>query len=906
MELYRSLDGHSRALAGEQTPWIQEYAPRGSFDWKKITRIDGDRFVVHDAATRQEPEEYRLNGYIWGYGMLLGKNDLSRTFIAPRDGLLYVEGVGEISFFYFNANRSCLRLMHNDRVVWPAEGEYEEDFFPIGYEHNAIFPAQFLRVKKGDKLRFIGRNRGDGQVDDVVWMVQLSYLPACFLARELTLKPGESVKPEIYNETDKTPLFVSDNDEVVRVAPDGTLTALAAGPSVLHAYFGNECSSELLVWVGDGENIQNPLNLDISFATPYASVGCGLGVRNDDTLQLALQLEQATTTVGNAVGDAGRFDDAGAGVTLLADGLHTAAVDCTFLPEYRGGRVLKDVTVAMYTTKENGKRYHLELWYNTAAEPENYRFLYACRVPGMTAHDVYPTIRVSGFGGRVTDVESVRVIFRSVEGFPVILKEIDINFEDDGEEVGALRTQLHEKIWLPSVFADGMMLQRDKPVRVWGFGGREGDFVTVTLGGDTEKAEIQKGRWLCELPARPASADGETLTVTYRGQTFTYGDIWFGDLWWAGGQSNMEVVVGAEPAEEQQRFKDGLSPDDKVRFFRQRQCAADMPRPDVYQGKWHTVTAENYRNFSAVAANFIYELYRRLRVPVGILYGAIGATKLEAWLPATEFGDDEYGKRFTTEFRRRQYDGEIWYRPIGPFHQMVEPMTDFNMKGLIWYQGEGNSRDRRDYAYYAERLHNMVEYWGKRFRMDKMPFVAAQLAPFAASEDAVHGWCCIREQILWAALEYENMEAAFIGDTADETHGIHPPNKDIVGKRMAHRMLETVYGLPGVHQGPVPSGIYKDGSSFVIGFDHVGDGLVSKDGEPLRHFELSGDGRQFFPAKAEIAGDTVVVSCDAVQEPVMVRYSFSACPKVNFFNKNGFVATPFRMTLDGLYREPRA
>lgn len=905
MERYHSIENHLAAARGEETPWVREYAPRGTFDWRTITHVDADRYVVHPAETRYDPE-YILNGYIWSHGFQLGKNDMSRTFIAPRDGLVYVEGIGEISFFYFNANSSCLRFMHNDRVIWPAAGEYEEDFFPIGYEHNSIFPAQFVQVKKGDKLRFIGRNRGDGQVDDVQWVVAINYLPATFLNRELTLKIGESLKPEIYNETDKTPLFVSDNEEVVHVDTDGTLTALAAGPSIIHAHFGAEVSSELLVWVGDGENIQNPMDLDISFATPYASVGCGLGVQTDDTLQLALQLGQATASVGNVVGDAKRFDDAADGVTLMADGFHAAEVDCTFLPDYQGGRTLKDVTVVMYTTKEVGKLYHMELWYNTTKNPEEFRFLYAYRVPGLTAHDVYPSIRISGFDGRVTDVETVRVIFRSVEGYAVILKEIDINFEDDGAEIGALRTQLQEQIWVPSVFSDKMMIQRDKPVRVWGFGGKEGDFVTVSLEQDTAQAEIKNGKWLCELPARPASTDGETLTVTYRDQTFTYGDIWFGDLWWAGGQSNMEVVVGAEPEEEQARFRAGLSPDDKIRFFKQRQCAADEPRLDVNQGKWHDLTVDNYRMFSAVAANFICELYRQTKIPVAILYGAIGASKLEAWLPATEFGEDEYSKRFTSWFNRRQYDGEIWYRPIGPFHQMVEPMTDFNMTGLIWYQGEGNSRDERDYPYYAERLHHMVDYWGKRFRVEKMPFVAAQLAPLSMAEDSVYGWCCIREAILNASLEYENMEAAFIGDTADETHDCHPPNKDVVGIRMAHRMLETVYGIPGVHQGPVPNTIKKEGNAFVIGFDYAGDGLVANDGEPLRHFGLSADGKKFFPAKAEIVNDTVVVSCDEVKEPVMVQYAFKAVPKVNFFNKNGFVATPFRMTLDGLYHEPKA
>lgn len=904
METYISHEDQARALAGEDTPWIREYAPRGTFDWKEICRVDGDRYVVDPSAPRST-EEYTAGGYIWPNGMLLGKNDLSRTFVVPRDGLMYVEGIGEISFFCFNANSSCLRFMHNDRVVWPAPGECEDDFFSIGYEHNSIFPSQFVRVKKGDKLRFIGRNTGDGAVDDVQWMVSLKYLPASFLMQELALAPGESVLPEIYNETGKKPFFVSDNETTVRVDAEGRLTALAAGPSIVHAYFGEDLSSELVVWVGTGENLQNPLGLDVSFATPYVSVGCGIGVQTDDTLQLAASLGQATVSVGNAVCDAKRFDDAGESVTLPGEGLRMSAVDCTFLPSYRCGRVLKDVTVCMYTTKEIGKLYHMELWYNTVAEPNCYRFLYAYRVPGMTAGGVYPTIRISGFDDRVTDVLSVRVIFRKVEGFSVILKEIDVNFKEDGAEIGALRTALHEKIWLPSVFADQMMFQRDKPVRVWGFGGKEGESVCVSLGEDRAYAEIQNGKWLCELPARAASTEGETLTVSYGEQHFCYQDIWFGDLWWAGGQSNMEVTIGGEPADEQQRFLEQIMPGDKIRWFKQRNGAADLPRQDVYQGSWYAITPENYRMFSAVAANFIYELYRQTGVPMGIVYGAIGASKLESWLPAEEFGEDDYSKRFTSWFYRRQYDGEIWYRPIGPFHQMVEPMTDFNIKGMIWYQGESNSRDRRDYPYYEERLHRMVEYWGKRFRMEKMPFVAAQLAPFATTVDAAHGWCCIREALLNAALDYDNMEVAFIGDTADETHDIHPPHKDVVGQRMAQVTLGTFYKLPGVHQGPIPNKILADGSAFVIGFDHVGDGLISNDGEPLRHFELSEDGKRFFPATAEIIGDTVKVFCEEVQKPYMVRYAFSTVPKVNFFNRNGFVATPFRMTLDGFYHEEK-
>ena len=129
-----------------------------------------------------------------------------------------------------------------------------------------------------------------------------------------------------------------------------------------------------------------------------------------------------------------------------------------------------------------------------------------------------------------------------------------------------------------------------------------------------------------------------------------------------------------------------------------------------------------------------------------------------------------------------------------------------------------------------------------------------------------------------------------IGNVGD----IHPRNKQDVGKRLALWALADQYGKDVVKSGPIYDSIKVDGNKIAISFNHVGGGLVSRDGKPLSHFQIAGEDKMFVDAKAEIDGDRVVVSAEGVAKPVAVRFGWDQLAEPNLSNKDGLPASPFR------------
>ncbi|HQR42515.1 MAG TPA: hypothetical protein PLX97_07515, partial [Gemmatales bacterium] len=183
--------------------------------------------------------------------------------------------------------------------------------------------------------------------------------------------------------------------------------------------------------------------------------------------------------------------------------------------------------------------------------------------------------------------------------------------------------------------------------------------------------------------------------------------------------------------------------------------------------------------------------------------------------------------------------------------------------------------------------------WGYEF-----PFLFVQLAPFKniVEQPKESDWAELREAQLLISLKLANTAQAVITDTTDEKtdqKDIHPKNKAPVGERLALAARQKVYGEPIVGTGPLFERLTITGDKAVLSFTYVGVGRVSK-GDKLTGFTIAGADKKFYNAEAKIDGDKVVVTCEAVKEPVAVRFGWTDYPVVNFFNKEGIPASPFR------------
>lgn len=214
---------------------------------------------------------------------------------------------------------------------------------------------------------------------------------------------------------------------------------------------------------------------------------------------------------------------------------------------------------------------------------------------------------------------------------------------------------------------------------------------------------------------------------------------------------------------------------------------------------------------------------------------------------------------------------------------MIAPIIPYAIKGVIWYQGEGNAGNSPEYRTLFPRL---IADWREKWGQGEFPFLFVQVAPFQSLPPG------IREAQLLSWQKTPGTAMVVTTDVGSATD-LHPKQKEPVGARLALAARAVAYGEKIEYSGPVFDALKIEGDRAVLGFTHIGSGLVAKGGE-LRGFTIAGADKKFIAAKAEIKGDTVVVSSDAVRAPVAVRYGWENVPQVNLFNQEGLPASPFR------------
>ena len=229
----------------------------------------------------------------------------------------------------------------------------------------------------------------------------------------------------------------------------------------------------------------------------------------------------------------------------------------------------------------------------------------------------------------------------------------------------------------------------------------------------------------------------------------------------------------------------------------------------------------------------------------------------------------------------------------GLYNAMINPIIPFAVKGVIWYQGEGNV-SRADQ--YRKLLPLMIKCWRDNWKQGDIPFLIVQLANFGKTvmepQDSL--WAALREVQAFSSENVPNcgiITAIDIGESAN----IHPVNKQDVGLRLSLAARKIVYGQNDiVYSGPVYQSMKKEGNRIILNFKNVGAGLSAKGGK-LKHFSIAGKDRKFVWADAVIEGNTIVVSNEKIADPVAVRYAWADNPEgCNLYNKEGFPAFPFR------------
>ncbi|MDZ4688620.1 MAG: sialate O-acetylesterase [Planctomycetaceae bacterium] len=484
---------------------------------------------------------------------------------------------------------------------------------------------------------------------------------------------------------------------------------------------------------------------------------------------------------------------------------------------------------------------------------------------------------------------------------------------------------------LPAVIGSNMVLQQGQPLRIWGWADA-GEAVTVTLGDSQVTATPgPNGRWQVELPAIAQPGGPHEMTVKGKNE-IKLTNILVGEVWAGSGQSNMQWAV-SQSKDAAKEIAEAKYP--KIRLFLVQLLPSGTPADDVglppntIYGRWVECSPETVPGSSAVLYFFGREIHKQLDVPVGLITTAWGGTRIQPWIPPEgyaaipELAEEQRQYRaalqgYVDSMKNFGKAAEAWaakaqealaagqlpsvvpatpahplnnnYQWTGLYNGMIHPIVPFSLRGFLWYQGESNNG--QGMAYYQLKR-GLIQGWRKVWgRTDaEMPFLFAQLAPFDYGGDPT------RLPGIWeaqtATLKVPNTGMAVLTDITT-LKDIHPPNKQDVGRRLALWALAKTYGKSDlVYSGPLYKSMAADGSKIQIAFDHSA-GLKSRDGKPLSWWSIAGADKKFVPAKAEIAGDNVVVSAEGVGQPVHVRFGWHQLAEPNLANGAGLPASPFR------------
>ncbi|MCL2034087.1 MAG: sialate O-acetylesterase [Oscillospiraceae bacterium] len=501
-----------------------------------------------------------------------------------------------------------------------------------------------------------------------------------------------------------------------------------------------------------------------------------------------------------------------------------------------------------------------------------------------------------------------------------------------------------DKLTLCAIFSDGCVLQRNKEIKIWG-GGQNGAEVTVSLCGESVIAVVENGKWLARVPAIPA-VESCNLVVTSGKDKLTIKDIAIGEVWIAGGQSNMEMSMMFD-ADAQSETDTNLN----FRFF-------DVPRIS-YEGQekdedysefgfWRRCDKENIPYFSAVSYYFGKILQKSLNVPIGIVGCNYGGTSASCWMPEEDLQSDAELKRYLEDYRnsllgidieqcnknflneRKLYqEPEIIeyfsmlskggytlaqieeyisnhpvvkqiinkspligpmhpYRPASLYHTMLKKIAPYSTRGMIWYQGES---DEGKAEMYAKLFETMIKRWRQTWQ-DNLSFLFVQLAPFGRwLDDSGKNYPAVREQQEQVS---KNVPGAYMASIMDcgEQYDIHPKRKRPVGERLARLALGKVYGLDVPCEPPEAVSCTADEHGVKINFINCGNGLSLR-GKRINGLQVFGNGHEIMDYDINISSDTVtIICCESIRE---VRFAWLDYVDANLYGNDGLCAKPFKL-----------
>jgi sialate O-acetylesterase len=436
-----------------------------------------------------------------------------------------------------------------------------------------------------------------------------------------------------------------------------------------------------------------------------------------------------------------------------------------------------------------------------------------------------------------------------------------------------------------SFFSDGMILQQQKSINIWGIDSAGTKIHVVSSWGETSQTTTStNGKWKLQLSTPLA---GGPHSITIKGSsTIIINDVLIGEVWICSGQSNMQLPLkGGLDGNFIEGGLDAIvnSKNDRIRFFTVKQNTSLKPLDNV-NGRWEKANPSTSGSFSAVGYFFAHQIEKVLEVPVGIIVTAWGASSAEAWTDSSTLNDLGLGSAEKMAKMKQQ-------TPSVLYNAMIHPLIGYGIKGVLWYQGEANRPNANEY----EKIVNaMVTSWREQWNIGDFPFYYAQIAPFNYGKN---NSAFLREAQLKSSQSLQNAEMVVTLDVGDCTQ-IHPSKKREVGKRLSYVALAKNYGISGYDfKSPTLTNYFIEEQEIILTFSNRVH--LNKNVNPSENFEIAGSDMVFYPANAVMTSpyhkdQKVRVFSEKVPHPKAVRYGFKNCLIPTLFGRNGLPVSSFR------------
>ena len=480
-------------------------------------------------------------------------------------------------------------------------------------------------------------------------------------------------------------------------------------------------------------------------------------------------------------------------------------------------------------------------------------------------------------------------------------------------------------VTLTSLYSDNAVIQRNAPVKVWGWAS-PAEKVSVAFVGKTLSTKTDsKGNWSVTFPAQKAGGP-HAMTVTGK-NTLQRKNLLFGEVWICSGQSNMQMNVGQAIDGDIELLS---AKDNDLRILTVTNAGEQKLQKDI-DGGWQPAIGGQLKGFSAVGYYFGRELRRTLGVPVGLIDNSWGGSAIQSWMPEEVLKTDKRNLKYIETFaqklakfkkagglsehdkkmaslksriKKAKAQGKIppsaptamrdirhgQHRPANLWNARINPLLGYGIKGVIWYQGENNARS--DSYQYRHLLPLMIKTWRKNWNSGEFSFYWSQLANYSGGGDkkGFSTWAEIRESMTLALGETTKTGQAVITDLGDGKD-IHPKNKLQVAKRLVRWALVKDYGFKMNYCSPFYKSHEIKGNKIIITLDQEVKVIDSKE---VLGFTLAGKDQKFTAANATISKNSIEVWSDSISTPVALRFAWAANPTFNVYSKSHLPLTPFR------------